>query len=360
MSTSGSANASPLTIHVSYVGAVGRHLAGRGFDPGPLYAAIGLTTHEVEQGQLRVPLRDFFALLDSAAHRAADPHVGLHIYERFDFADLGLLGFALLSSKDVGAALRVLMRYGTIFQDGDEGQLLIEDDYAHIWYRVKAPDLPLSRHDCDMSTAFPLFFLRKVLDPDWTPVAVQLQHPTPERALRGEYERVFGCPLSFGAATNQITLPRLVLEAPIRSSDKRLFDIIEGNLLLLQEQSRLENSLARRVEAAIVKALALGPPRLEQIARTLGMSPSMLQSQLLARSLKFNELLDKARYDLATRLLATSAHSLAEITYLLGYSEESAFIRAFRRWMSCTPNDYRHSARSGVPPHGARGARQRH
>ena len=347
-----------LTIHVSYVGAVGRYVAGRGLDPQPLYAGIGLSAEVVDAGQIRVPLGHFFALLDSAASYAVDPHVGLHIYERFDFADLGLLGFALLSSQDVGAALRVLMRYGAIFQDGDEGQLLIEASYAHIWYRVKAPGLPLSRHDCDMSTAFPLFFLRKVLDPAWTPVAVQLQHPAPEPALRGEYERMFGCPLTFGAATNQITLPRQVLDAPIRSCDKRLFDIIERNLLLLQEQSRLENPLAQRVEAAILKSLAMGPPRLEQIARALGMSPGTLQGQLLARSLTFNELLDKTRYDLATRLLATSAHSLAEITYLLGYSEESAFIRAFRRWMSCTPNDYRHSVRSGVPHEVRRGARR--
>ncbi|HVW67934.1 MAG TPA: AraC family transcriptional regulator, partial [Steroidobacteraceae bacterium] len=64
--------------------------------------------------------------------------------------------------------------------------------------------------------------------------------------------------------------------------------------------------------------------------------------------LKFSELVDKARYGMATRLLATSDRSLAEITYLLGYSEESAFIRAFRRWMNCTPLDYRRSLAAPV------------
>jgi AraC-like DNA-binding protein len=345
MSTSVQSGSRIPSIHISYVGAVGRHLSRLCHDPGPLYARIGLTAAVVEEGQLRVPLRDFFTLLDLAAHHAHDPHFGLHVYERFDFADLGLLGFAVLSSKDVGAALRVLIRYGAIFQDCDDGQLLLERNYAHMWYRVNAPELPLSRHDCDMSTAFTLFFLRKVLDPGWTPIAVQLQHPQPGPELLGEYQRVFGCPLSFGAATNQITLPRRVLDAPIRSSDKRLFDIIERNLLLLQEQTRLECSLAQKVEAAIVQSLSRGPPRLEQIAGMLNLSASTLQSQLLARSLKFNELLDKARYELATRLLATTNRSLAEITYLLGYSDESAFNRAFRRWMGRTPNDYRRSTK---------------
>lgn len=345
MSTNGPSGSRVPTIHISYVGAVGRYLSRLCHDPAPLYARIGLTAAAVDDGQVRVPLRDFFLLLDLASQQTHDPHFGLHVYERFDFADLGLLGFAVLSSKDVGAALRVLIRYGAIFQDGDEGQLLLERNYAHMWYRVNAPDLPLSRHDCDMSTAFTLFFLRKVLDPDWRPVAVQLQHPEPEPELLGEYQRVFGCPLSFGAATNQLTLSRRALDAPIRSSDKRLFDIIERNLLLLQEQTRLECSLAQKVEAAIVQSLSMGPPRLEQIARMLNLSASTLQSQLLARSLKFNELLDKARYELATRLLATTNRSLAEITYLLGYSDESAFNRAFRRWMGRTPNEYRRSAR---------------
>src|SRR5579859_7514135 len=147
MSTHDPSDSRTLSIHISYVGAVGLHLSRRGHNPAPLYARIGLTPAAVDDGQVRVPLRDFFTLLDAAAQHTHDPHLGLHVYERFDFADLGVLGFALLSSKDVGAALRVLMRYGAVFQDGDEGQLLLERNYAHLWYRVNAPDLPLSRHD---------------------------------------------------------------------------------------------------------------------------------------------------------------------------------------------------------------------
>jgi len=345
------------TIHVSYVGAVGRYMRRRGHDPRRLYARFGWTPASIDESQTCVPIRDFFALLDAAAEEAQDPHLGMHVYEQFDFADLGLLGFALLSARDVGAALRTLVRYGAIFQDCDDGQLLVERDYAYMWYRANAPGLPLSRHDCDMTTAFTVAFLRKILDPGWNPVSVQLQHPRPPPELLGEYERVFACPLTFGAAINQVTFPSRILEAPIRSSDKRLFDIIERNLRLLQEQSRLESSLAQRVEATIAQHLAAGPPCLEHIAQALMLSPRALQRELAAHSLRFNELLDKARYDLATRLLATSDHSLAEITWLLGYSEESAFIRAFRRWMGCTPSEYRRSTRCGTPPsHGlARG-----
>lgn len=344
MSTPASRSRTP-TIHVSYVGAVGRYIARHGLEPGPLYERYGWTADSVDEGQTRVRLADFFSLLDAAADYANDRHLGLHIYEHLDFADLGLLGFALLSATDVGSALRTLMRYGAIFQDCDDGQLLIERDYVHLFYRVNSTSLPPSRHDSDMSTAFTVFFLRKVVNASWAPIAVQLQHPTPAPDLRSEYERVFQCPVSFGGATNLVTMPSSILAAPIRSSDKRLFDVIERHLRLLQEQSPLEGSLAQKIEGAIIQRLAAGPPSQEAVAEALGLSPRDLQRELAANSLRFNELLDVARKELATRLLVTTTSSLAEITYLLGYSEETAFIRAFRRWMNCTPGDYRRSTK---------------
>src|SRR5271170_2932540 len=201
------------TIHVSYVGAVGRYVARRGLAPGPLYERYGWTTESIDEGQIRVPLADFLSLLDAAAEYANDRHLGLHIYEHLDFADLGLLGFALLSAKDVGSALRTLMRYGAIFQDCDDGQLLTERDYAYLFYRINSSSLPPSRHDSDMSTAFSVFFLRKVVNPSWAPIAVQQQHPVPASDLREEYERVFQCRVSFGGATNQVKKHSSILAA---------------------------------------------------------------------------------------------------------------------------------------------------
>jgi AraC-like DNA-binding protein len=330
-------------IHASLVAPVGRYLLYRGADPKTLYARYGWLPEDIEAGGIRVQLRDFFAFLDSAAEEAGDPHLGLHVWEEVDFGDLGLLGFGLLSAADVGAALRTLMRYGGIFQDCDAGELVVEGNHAHVLYRVSPCNLPLSRHDCDMSTAFPVFLLRKVVDPGWRPLAVQLQHPTPPPGLMAEYERVFGIPPEFGSATNQVIFDRSLLEQPIQTRDKRLYTIIEQNLRLLREETRLEGSLAQRVEAAMVPRLRNGPPSLAQVALAIRLTPRALQRQLAQHRLRFSEILDRARFNLATRLLATTDYSLAEITYLLGLSEESAFIRAFRRWMGCTPLDYRRS-----------------
>lgn len=86
----------------------------------PLHARFGGPRSSIEEGQARVPLPVFFVLREAAAGMARDPHLGVQVHEQFDFADLGLLGFALLSARDVGAARRAVVRYGKTFQDCDE------------------------------------------------------------------------------------------------------------------------------------------------------------------------------------------------------------------------------------------------
>jgi AraC-like DNA-binding protein len=331
-------------ISVVFVEAIGRYLQRLGHDPQPLYSQCGWTRRLMQDKQARVPLRSFYSLLDLAAEHARDPHLGLHVFEHLDYADLGLLGFALLYADDVGAAFEISRRYMPLFHDAGAAQLLVERDYAYLWYRVRWRELPVSRHACDMVAAFWVFFIRKVVDPSWAPVAVQSRQPTPPAALRDEYDRIFRCPVVFGSATNQLTLTRSLLKAPIRSHDRRLFAMGESVLNSLRERSPGAGFLVQTVESAIAQTLT-SKTNLARVARLLRLHPRTLTRQLTSWSLKFNDMIDSVRCDLAVQLLVTTDQPLAEIAHLLGYSEKSAFSRAFRRWMDCTPNDYRRSVR---------------
>jgi AraC-like DNA-binding protein len=334
------------TIHASWVAPAGHYMARCGHSPQPLYARYGWVAGELDAGTIRVPLGEFFSFLDEAAKQTQDPHFGLHIWEHFDFADLGVLGFALLSASDVGSTLATLLRYGAVFQDGAVGELVVEGNYARLLYRAGPCGLPLSRHDCDMSIAFYVFLLRRAIDRPWSPLAVQLQHDGLPDHLIAEYKRVFGCYPTFGSATNQVIFDRALLEQPIHFSDKRMYVIFERNLMQLQQQSRADGVLAGEIAAAILPRLSNGSPTLAAVARTMRVTPRALQRRLAIEKLRFNELLDKARFGLAVRLLGTTDYSLAEITYLTGFSEASAFIRGFRRFIGCTPLEYRRSVRA--------------
>ena len=100
-------------------------------------------------------------------------------------------------------------------------------------------------------------------------------------------------------------------------------------------------SLDKRVIALVTPALSEGPPNIEDIARKLGMSRRTLQRRLASEQCAYVELVDRARRALSTDLLRTSNYSLAEIAFLSGYSDQSTFTRAFRRWVGETPADFR-------------------
>ena len=95
------------------------------------------------------------------------------------------------------------------------------------------------------------------------------------------------------------------------------------------------------VPACVMEELRGGDPSLEHVAKRLGMSPRTLQRKLRLESLSFNDVLDLTRKHFASRYLHERHLQLSEITYLLGFSEQSAFSRAFQRWYGVTPTQYR-------------------
>lgn len=105
------------------------------------------------------------------------------------------------------------------------------------------------------------------------------------------------------------------------------------------------------IRRAVAAELARGDARLATVARRLGTTSRTLQRRLRAEGLSHQQLLDEARREAAERYLRESSLAIAEIAYLLGYSEPSAFHRAFRRWSGTTPSEVR--ARAAALPSGA-------
>jgi AraC-like DNA-binding protein len=178
------------------------------------------------------------------------------------------------------------------------------------------------------------------------PLAVYLKHPAPGSA--SAHERHFGCPVHFGTDRDALLLSKETLLTPNRLGDhgtSRFFDAhLEAELTRLED----ETSLDSRVRALVSRSLSEGLPRISEVARRLGMSGRTLQRRLSERGHSFNALVDESRRDLAERLLRQTGYSLAEVAFLTGFSEQSAFTRAFKRWAGETPRSFR--ARAQSPP----------
>jgi AraC-like DNA-binding protein len=172
------------------------------------------------------------------------------------------------------------------------------------------------------------------------PLAVDFRHAAPADA--SEHARLFGVSPRFGVEVNAIEFDRATIEQPLASADPALSSVIERHAeALLAARPEPAETTANRVRRLLGAMLGEGEVSLAGAASRLRMSERSLQRRLAAEGVSFDAVLDELRRDLALRYLADARLAIAEVAYLLGYSEPSAFHRAFKRWTGETPAEAR-------------------
>ena len=176
------------------------------------------------------------------------------------------------------------------------------------------------------------------------PLSIYFRHEAPGSS--DAHKRHFGCPVHFGADTDALLVAAETMLAPNRVGDPSIVQFFDTHLERELSEFDDDASLERRVRVRVSQSLSAGVPTVSDIARHLGMSARTLQRRLSDRGYSFQTLVDESRRELAERLLRHTDYPLAQIAFLTGFSEQSAFNRAFRRWAGQTPRSFRVHARS--------------
>jgi AraC-like DNA-binding protein len=171
------------------------------------------------------------------------------------------------------------------------------------------------------------------------PERVMVAHP--RHALAREVEAGLGCPVDWGVGANVVLYPGDRLDAPLAGSDPPLFAVLDAvaQEKALQRPGRFD--VSSRVQALLPELLPAGGALMERTASRLRMSGRTLQRKLEAEGVVFAELVELHRRELALNLVRDPKVPLADISHRLGYSETSAFIRAFKAWEGRTPGEVR-------------------
>jgi AraC-like DNA-binding protein len=156
-----------------------------------------------------------------------------------------------------------------------------------------------------------------------------------------EHERVFGCPVRFEAEHNRLALDRTAWETPTSGAHSGVLGVLIEHAELLLSRLPRGPDLIERTRRAIGERLRGDDPSLEGVARELGMSERSLQRHLRELGYSYNALADEVREATARLYLEQPDMALAEIGYLLGFADQSAFNRAFKRWTGSTPRQAR-------------------
>lgn len=168
------------TISVKAVGKIANAAAAAGVAPEELYRAAEIDTATLDDPDNRLPFSQLVALYEHGARLTGDDAFGLHVGERTSVKMFDLVGYAVANSPTLGDALSRAVRYHTIWNDGAEFRLEMDDGLAHLAYAYVDLDGAMYRHDAEMTMALIINFGRHVTGVDWTPHEVCFQHAAPE------------------------------------------------------------------------------------------------------------------------------------------------------------------------------------
>ena len=284
---------------------------------------------------------DLAALYERAARLTGDEAFGLHVGQRTRPGDYGLVGYATAHSFNLAEAIGRLVALQSVWTEAVSLELIAEAGAARLRYRPREAVPPADRHqESEQMMAAILAFARTATGKDVRPVEVQFEHVEPRDAR--EHRRFFRCPVRFAAPRTEIALPDSALELEIAGADPKLGALIraqaDGALAARRQSEPLVESAREAVRSTLANG---GAPALADAAQALGLGPRTLQRRLRERGSGWRQLIDEVRIALAKELLHNPRIGLSQIAFRAGFSQASAFHRAFRRIEGTTPRRYR-------------------
>jgi AraC-like DNA-binding protein len=286
-----------------------------------------------------VSTRSILQLWEAARRKLDHPHLGLHLGERARprFANVGF--YLMMSSATLREGQERMARYQAVIIGGGWRFDLV-DEGGNVFERFgpvpRMPDILCEL--VEFGVVLTLKYARWVVDLDFHPLEVRFAHEAPPDV--SEHERVFGCPVKFGAPATGLLMPAEVMDRPSAYAHPELAR--EHEEFAKRFLAEIEApGLVAQLRQLLVGCLESGGLDLPAAARALGMSPRTLQRRLADERTTFAKLLAGLRREIAEHELRTTGASVDEIAYITGYSEASTFERAFKRWTHKTPREFR-------------------
>ena len=311
-----------------------------GVDTAEVYRRIGINPYELLKPGVRIPHRgqvDFWAAVEKVT---GDAEIGLHLCPFLSPFAGEIVNQLFFTSPTLRDGLQSVFKYFRLLSDHLDIRLVTDDAGPHAILSATIGDRSTPRHTEVTLCYGVLQAIRLATAGKFQAARIELCG-TPMVGAE-EYRLIYGCPVGFGAHQTQIHFDRAVLDQPFLHADP---EVVRAHEMVAHRQMR---RLGRRdtvdaVRKLLASELSNGLCTLDWVAAKLKRSPRGLRSELLDAGTSFNQLLEEVRQLSAKRLLARSEESIERVAQLSGFSNSSAFFRAFKKWTGSTPTQYRKS-----------------
>lgn len=317
--------------------------AGSGIDPKAMLALAGIEHDAPWDPKAMIPAVAYYDMLEAMAEEVDVTELPVHVGASMRCDEYGALGLAWKAAPTLHGSCARVERYARLWT-GVVSYELRPDPRGTLFILHRAGERRLGlRLSNEATLASAVSLSRQVCPVPFAPVEVFAQHAAPKS--QAFHEEWFGCPVTFGADLDAVLISREAMERPNILGDEGISRYLMSDLDAELANFRNVPALVADAKDAIAQALNEGAPRMSDIARGLGLSARSFHRRLSEHGLSFQTLTEETRRELAEGLLRDAQYSLADVAFLTGFSEQSSFTRAFKRWLGKTPANYRKSYR---------------
>mgnify|MGYP006181411577 CR=1 FL=1 len=336
-------------LSVGFTQALAAALREQGQRPEPLFEQFGLDAARLSEPRARLSIPRFMRLGHSAIALCSNPALGLEMGRHSRLSQVGLAGICAAQAPDLREAARTLTRFEPLYAANYRGRSDLREDARGAWLHFYSisPYNAYNRFVVDSVIASWLHQLSSISGEPLRAERIEIEFAQPD--YHGDYALLGDCALQFGAEHNQLRLSQDSLAqrnpAHCPSTWRLLLNLCEREL----EQMTRTRTLRERITSLLGPLLNGGrEPDLEEVAARLKLPTWTLRRKLAEEGTQFRAILNDTRRDLAMTYIRDTELAFGEIAYLLGFASAEAFQRAFKRWNSQTPGEFRRSHRQSA------------
>lgn len=323
----------------SWVLLIAKVIESCGLNSRDIFKEAGIELDEIKQPLYRISTAHMAQVWELARTKTQDPYIALKLAASFQPMALNALGMAFAASQNVYDALKRANRYSQMISDGTTTELDETDNRLDFIVKYKSVET-MEVHDLGIEAGVAVLFhsLRLIAADNFHPTKVSFEH-----TFTGDtkpYEEFFACPVIFSSDRTAMEFDKEGLFDDHPFSDSALTNTldswIEEHLANFKEELT-----STKIKKYLLKNLAYGKVDQKSAAQHLALSPRVMQRRLKDEGMTFSQVLDDCRQNLAVKLISKDKLPLAEVAFLLGFSDQSNFSRAFKRWTGSSPNEYK-------------------
>jgi AraC-like DNA-binding protein len=316
-----------------------QYLQKKGLPLKRIQQSIQFEFTDLDTPEATLPLDIYLNLWELALTHTSDNQLGLRLALKPYNNEMSLVSHVFFNSENLREGLKQYIRYFSLINNAMRIELITRGDQAILQFICENPD-KYCLQDMEHTLALSVMRIKEHFRPG-TVIALDEVHFQHNNSSSSLYGKIFQCPVMFDQNFSALIFRKKYLEYTFPKKSTHLFNFLISHLEKLLTKIKKEENLKLQVTRLIEKSLASGTLDAEHIASQVHMSRHTLYRRLKAEGVSYHELVDEVRKNQAITLLKAKHHTLSEIAFLLGFSELSAFSRAFKKWTGQPPAKFK-------------------